>query len=153
MLALNELFRKVLRSSRKKVLKFFIECLGPRSDDVILDLGAAGDYCGEQPFFEDNYRWKKNIIGVNVNIDELASLKRKYKEIPLILADGCCLPFKTKSIDILFSNAVIEHVGDLERQKKLSCSRGIIRKISMPRQMSSMWKSPCLAGSPSLETT
>lgn len=119
-LALNELFRKVLRSSRKKLFKFFIECLRPRSDDVILDLGAAGDYCGEQPFFEDNYRWKKNIIGVNVNIDELASLKRKYKEIPLILADGCCLPFKNKSVDILFSNAVIEHVGDLKRQKKFA---------------------------------
>ena len=92
----------------------------PKGYDVILDLGAAGDYYGEQPFFEDNYKYKDNVIGVNVNINELTSLNKKYKEIPLVLGDGCYLPFKDKAIDILFSNAVLEHAGDKKRQKKFA---------------------------------
>ena len=109
------------------MFEFFIECMEPRSDDVILDLGAAGDYYGEQPFFEGNYKWKENIIGVNISVKESVSLRRKYKEIAMVLADGCCLPFKTKSIDVLFSNAVIEHVGDLKRQKEFA---GEIMRVS-----------------------
>jgi len=120
MLAISRLFRGVLHASRKKVFERFIEYMEPQSDDVILDLGAAGDYYGEQPFFEDHYEYEHNIIGVNVNINELTSLKSKYKGIPLVLADGCCLPFKNKSIDIIFSNAVLEHVGDLRKQKKFA---------------------------------
>jgi len=120
MLALNTLFRGILDASRKKVFKRFIKYMEPQSDDVILDLGVAGDYYGEQPFFEDNYKYKDNIIGVDININELTSLKRKYKDIPLVLADGCYFPFKSTSIDILFSNAVLEHIGDMKRQKKFA---------------------------------
>lgn len=113
-------FLELLRASRKKVFKSFIEYMEPLSDDVILDVGAAGDYYGEQPFFEDNYKYKDNIIGLNTNVDEITSLKRKYKEIPIVLGDGRYLPFKSKSIDILFSNAVLEHVGDIEKQRKFA---------------------------------
>ena len=120
MLELDKLFHEILGASRKKVFKRFIEYIEPQSGDIILDLGAAGDYYGERPFFEDNYKYKENIIGVNIDINELVSLRRKYKEILIVLADGCYLPFKSESIDIVFSNAVLEHVGDLKRQKKFA---------------------------------
>lgn len=114
----NRLFHNILDKSRKKAFKNFIKHIEPKINDIILDSGAAGDYHGEQPFFEDNYNYKENIIGLNININELRSLRKKYKQIPLLLADGCCLPFKKQSIDIIFSNAILEHVGNIKKQKK-----------------------------------
>ena len=37
-----------------------------------------------------------------------------------VIADGCALPFKSASFDWVFSNAVIEHVGDWEKQKRFA---------------------------------
>src|ERR1035441_4234454 len=34
-----------------------------------------------------------------------------------VVADGCLLPFPNRSVDISFSNSVIEHVGDHDRQR------------------------------------
>src|SRR5260370_31026550 len=40
--------------------------------------------------------------------------------LPWVFADGLELPFRDKSFDVVFSNSVIEHVGDPWRQERFA---------------------------------
>lgn len=45
------------------------------------------------------------------------------------LADACQMPFASGSFDFVFSNAVIEHVGPLEKQQQMADEiRRVVRK-------------------------
>src|SRR5687767_9846671 len=51
---------------------------------------------------------------VLVNVEPRENLPSQFSQV---VADGCQLPFRTNSFELVFSNSVIEHVGDRERQK------------------------------------
>jgi hypothetical protein len=43
------------------------------------------------------------------------------RNISWVAGDGCELPFRDGAFDIVFSNSVIEHVGDAARQQRFAC--------------------------------
>ena len=117
-----QLMEKFREKSREKKYQLFIKQLNPKPEDIILNIGA-----GNGLFLESFYNNRERIIALDIELKMLLDLKRKYSEIQCIVADARILPFKDKSVKIVFSNAVIEHVGANVNQKKFASE---IRRVS-----------------------
>jgi len=68
----------------------------------------------------DSYPWKNNLCAVNLSSEHISMIKQYYPEIEATVGDACKLPWPDKYFDVIYSNAVIEHVGDFAKQKKMA---------------------------------
>ncbi len=114
-----------LRSRRRK-LRLFLEELRPTPETSVLDVGVdevgfgghgGQSGCGTHNFFEELYPWPERITALGMH--DGSGFRVAYPDIPYVQGDACALPFGDGAFDIVFSNAVIEHVGDAERQREL----------------------------------
>jgi len=112
-----------LRSRRRK-LRLFLDEMRPNPGTRVLDVGvdevgfgeAGGESgCRTHNFFEELYPWRSRITATGLH--EGVGFRAQYPEIEYVQADGCDLPFSDAAFDIYFSNAVIEHVGEEDRQR------------------------------------
>ena len=116
-----DVFSKLSYISRTRKLKLFDKVMRPSKDMKVLDVGGqANPYGKEEIQFIDNYRWKKNVSVVNLSGEHISVVKKFYPEIEAVVGDCCELPWPDKSFDIVYSNAVIEHLGNFTRQKKMA---------------------------------
>jgi len=105
----KRLLRDFSRKSRRRKFDLFEAVLQPRPEDRVLDIGASGRLF--TPYtFEDFYPHPGRIVGGGVDLEEVRSAKQTYPLPQYAIFDGCALPFRDKSFDVVFSNAVIEHV-------------------------------------------
>jgi SAM-dependent methyltransferase len=110
-----------LRSRRRK-LRLFLDELQPTAETTVLDVGVdelafgEGAGCRTLNFFEEYYPWPERITGLGLQDGE--AFRARYPGIRYVQGDACALPFADGEFDVVFSNAVLEHVGGRERQRR-----------------------------------
>ena len=87
----------------------------------VLDVGAEINPNGNRGLqLIDSYPWKHNLFAINLSSQHIETIKKYYPQVNALVADACVLPWPDKYFDIVYSNAVIEHLGDFEKQKKMA---------------------------------
>lgn len=110
-----------LRSRRRK-LRLLLDELRPTERTTVLDVGAdelsfgEGDGCGTLNFFEELYPWPERITALGLH--DGAAFRARYPAVEYVQGDALDLPFADGSFDIVFSNAVLEHVGGRAQQRR-----------------------------------
>jgi len=96
-------YYKIANYYRNKRFNFFLKVMNVNKNSRILDVGGTFD------FWED-------LDFENVTLLNIIPQKSNFK-IKAIIYGGGCFPFDDFEFDVVFSNSVIEHLGDFLDQK------------------------------------
>jgi len=121
---LGDLAARASLWNRRRKLALFMETIRPGPETRIVDVGVGDTPFGTEPgvaathnFFEALYPWPERITAVSDV--PLPNFAQAFPSIRTVVADGLELPFGDDEFDVAFSNAVVEHVGGREEQRRL----------------------------------
>ena len=109
--------------NRRRKLALFMETIRPGAETRILDVGVGDTGFETEPgvasshnFFEALYPWPERITAVSDV--PLPNFAREFPQVSTVTASGTDLPFEDDAFDVAFSNAVVEHVGGRDEQRR-----------------------------------
>jgi hypothetical protein len=116
---LSRVASRVSMRSRERKLHLFLELLQPGPGSSVLDVGVTNAPFGHgstDNFFEALYPWPERLTAVgHTSLDRFAAA---FPKVTAVQADGRDLPFADRAFDLGFSNAVVEHVGGRDDQRR-----------------------------------
>lgn len=112
------LVRKLRALQLHRIYNLFASKFPPRPQIRVLDLGvSAADPRREYFFFEVLYPYPSQIVAAGV--DSRGRFGEFFPEISYVqVSRDEPLPFPDGAFDVVFCNAVLEHVGSRDRQRK-----------------------------------
>ena len=110
-----DLARKISAAARRSTFAAFTNAFSPTETTKILDIGASDEEGPETNMLEQLYPWPASITAAGLgNGDEFC--KRYPQSRYVRIETGKPLPFPDRAFDIVWSNAVLEHVGGSEQR-------------------------------------
>lgn len=104
------------KSRQKKFLQF-LTLLSPKPDETLLDVGInTTEYSATDNYLEKFYDHPEKITAVGQG--DITAFQERYREVTTLSGDGRHLNFPDNAFDIAYSNAVIEHVGTRDDQRR-----------------------------------
>jgi len=88
----------------------FLQLMRPTPQMRILNVGATGGHTGLPEQLEYWYTPLQQVTGGGLSFDEVLDYRASFSGVTPVVFDGCALPFADKSFDIVYSNAVLEHL-------------------------------------------
>jgi len=102
-------------AARQKMVELFFKTFPPTESLTVLDLGVTSENDPTANFLEKLYPNLNNLTCAGVQ--DSSWLEKEYPGIKFIkIEQGKALPFKNQEFDVVYSNAVIEHVGSRRDQ-------------------------------------
>lgn len=109
--------------NRRRKLALFMETIRPGPETRVVDVGVGDTGFGTEPgvasshnFFEALYPWPERITAVSDV--PLPNFAREFPSVTTVTASGTDLPFEDDAFHVAFSNAVVEHVGGRDEQRR-----------------------------------
>ena len=117
---MNRLLLHLHRKSREQKHRLFLNLLRPTPEMRILNVGASGTSIGLPEQLESFYEHLSQIIGGGISFADVQDYRDSFPGVQAVVFDGCALPFADKSFDIVYSNAVLEHLPDYEMVRRFA---------------------------------
>ena len=140
------LARQISAIARKRVHDLFIQRIQPKAGDRVLDIGASDDSGVESNMLEQLYPWRENLTCASLT-DGKAILSAYPGVKHTQITTSGILPFEDNAFDIVYSNAVLEHVGSHSQQAKFlqeMCRVARRRFLAVPNRLFPIEHHTCL---------
>lgn len=110
---MKKLKKKISDSNRRKKFNMAMSLI--KDNDTVIDLGVDPSLDGNTNYFEKWFDRKNKLTCLGVTSD-FSKFKKAFPDFDFLEFNGFDFPNFEKKFDFAFSNAVIEHVGDFEKQ-------------------------------------